>query len=278
MTERQWHYLHGTDQMGPVPESELSRLAASGYVTPETWVWTAGMEAWAPFATVSAHIGPAAAAQATGLLTPSEVVLLYADQFAPEGTLLKGGNWTSLTTGAKVGYTDLTAALLSAALLANEQAGLLRLRMQAKKAMMGLKTVNTVVVDFLQDAVVWPEGTFEWMAVEGMRGQQPREAADLFTGLLLMNSTYPHTLAANIASVGLEKRGLLTTEEKKKLMIISVMNFKTTDETRRAMEASPPGPVRQLLDQCRQTRPDIYQGLADAAKAAIGNRREYDND
>ncbi|HWI64715.1 MAG TPA: DUF4339 domain-containing protein [Symbiobacteriaceae bacterium] len=284
--EAQWHYVQGNAQAGPISETELKQLLAAGRITPQTMVWTAGMAGWAPAATVpqlatvpaqAAAAVQTAPATGAGVLTPSEVVLLHADQFVGEGTLLKGGNWTSLTTGAKVGYMELTQTLLTAALLANEQAGAVRLRMQPKKAMLGLKSTNVALVEYVQDAV-WPEGTLEWIAVEGMRGQKPREAEDLFTGMLLMDSTYPHTLAGNIACVGLEKRGLLSTEEKKKLLIVSVMNFKVTDETRAAMAACPPPAVRQLLDQCRQSRPDLFQALADAAKAALGNRREYSND
>ncbi|HYF95878.1 MAG TPA: DUF4339 domain-containing protein [Symbiobacteriaceae bacterium] len=278
MNERQWYYISGGNPAGPVPESQLQAMLQSGGITRDTLVWTDTMTEWMPANHTPSFGSPAAPPPESGALTPSEVVLLFADQFAGEGTMMKGGNWTSLTTGAKVGYLDLTAALLSAAILANEQAGSLRLRMQPKKAMFGLKTVNVAMVEYVQDPPDWPEGTFEWIAVEGMRGMQPREAADLFTGMLLMDSTYPHTLAANIACVGLEKRGLLSTEEKKKLLIISTMNFKVTDRTRWAMETCPPGPVRQLLDQCRQSRPDVYQGLAEAAAKAIGNRREYSND
>lgn len=284
--ETQWHYVQGNAQAGPVSEAELKQLLAVGQITPQTMVWSAGMAGWSPAAAVPALAGaaPAQAAAAvqtepaagTGALTPSEVVLLHADQFVGEGTMLKGGNWTSLTTGAKVGYLELTQTLLTAALLANEQAGAVRLQMQPKKAMLGLKSKNVAMVEYVQDAQ-WPEGTLEWICVEGMRGQKPREAEDLFTGMLLMDSTYPHTLAGNIAQVGLEKRGLLSTEEKKKLMIISVMNFKVTDQTRAAMAACPPPSVRQLLDQCRQSRPDIFQALAEAAKTALGNRREYND-
>ena len=281
--ETQWHYAQGTAQVGPVSEAELKQLLAVGGITPQTMVWSPGMAGWAPAATVPALTAvPAQAAAAvqtapaagTGVLTPSEVVLLHSDQFVGEGTMLKGGNWTTLTTGVKVGYMELTQTLLTAALLANEQAGAVRLRMQPKKAMFGLKSTNVAIVEYVQDAE-WPEGTLEWIAVEGMRGQAPRGAEDLFTGMLLMDSTYPHTLAGNITCVGLEKRGLLSTEEKKKLMIISVMNFKVTDQTRAAMAACPPPAVRQLLDQCRQSRPDLYQALAEAAKTALGNRREY---
>ncbi|MDF2630796.1 MAG: hypothetical protein K0R39_4627, partial [Symbiobacteriaceae bacterium] len=210
--ERQWHYMAADNaQMGPIPEAELQQLLSSGRVSSQTLVWTPGMANWAPAASLPdlapTAVQPAAAAQPAAVgaesITPSEVVLLHANQFAPEGTMLKGGSWTSLTTGAKVGYMELTAALLSAALLANEQAGVVRLRMQPKKAMFGLKTANVVMVDWVQDGPEWPAGTLEWMVVEGMRGQEPREAANLFTGLLLTDSTYPHILAVNIVLANL---------------------------------------------------------------------------
>jgi hypothetical protein len=302
--ERQWHYMAANNaQMGPVPEGELKQLLSSGRIGGQTLVWTPGMTGWAPVASlpdlapataptapaaaVTAAAQPAAAVQpttaaqpavgggASGPITPSEVVLLHASQFAPEGTMLKGGSWTALTDGAKVGYTDLTVALLSAALLANEQAGVVRLRMQPKKAMLGLKTVNVVMVDWLQDGPAWPDGTLEWMAVEGMRSQKPREAADVFTGLLLMDSTYPHILATNIVLANLASRDVILSEEKKKLLIGTTVNYKVTEQTRAVMAACPPGPVQQLLTQCQQGRPDIWQGLVEAGKAAINNRKEY---
>ncbi|MDF2629943.1 MAG: hypothetical protein K0R39_3774, partial [Symbiobacteriaceae bacterium] len=65
--------------------------------------------------------------------------------------------------------------------------------------------------------------------------------------------------------------------EKKKLLIGTTVNYKVSAQTQAAMAVCPPGPVQQLLSQCQQGRPDLYQGLVEAAKAAINNRKEYND-
>ncbi|GAA5482520.1 GYF domain-containing protein [Haloferula sargassicola] len=49
----QWYYSHDGQQKGPVPVSELSRLASAGDFDPETdLVWREGMPDWQPAVTV----------------------------------------------------------------------------------------------------------------------------------------------------------------------------------------------------------------------------------
>jgi hypothetical protein len=279
--ERQWYYMQGPAQAGPVPESELKRLLQSGSLPREAMVWSDNMEAWAPAATIAAlaaaegQVAAAAAAAAPGgTLTPSEIILLNPEQFAAEGTMLKGGSFQSLTSPAKAGHQELTTALLAAALLANEQAGNVRLTVVQKKAMLGLKTVNAVKVELVGDAVPWPQASFEWFIHEGVR-KQPREAADLFTSMLLTNSQYPWSLASMICCASLAERGFLIGEEKKKLLVLKTVNYKVALNTAEAMAANPPAPVRQLLDQCRQCRPDLYQAIEQSVRTAISNQTEY---
>ena len=44
--EPQWHVSREGETLGPVPLSELRSDAAQGKLTPETWVWRAGMSEW----------------------------------------------------------------------------------------------------------------------------------------------------------------------------------------------------------------------------------------
>lgn len=49
----QWYYAHGGQQKGPVPISELQRLASAGDFDPENdLVWREGMDDWKPAVTV----------------------------------------------------------------------------------------------------------------------------------------------------------------------------------------------------------------------------------
>lgn len=43
-----WYYTAGTDQKGPVTESDLQQLARDGVITAQTYLWKAGMAAWEP--------------------------------------------------------------------------------------------------------------------------------------------------------------------------------------------------------------------------------------
>jgi uncharacterized RDD family membrane protein YckC len=45
-----WFYTQNGKQLGPVVESELSRLVHEGIVNNQTLVWRAGMETWQPYA------------------------------------------------------------------------------------------------------------------------------------------------------------------------------------------------------------------------------------
>lgn len=46
MTESEWYYARGEEQVGPVGEDELRALIAGGQVTADTLVWTQGMSNW----------------------------------------------------------------------------------------------------------------------------------------------------------------------------------------------------------------------------------------
>jgi len=48
MSPVEWYYARGNKQMGPVPSSELRRLAAADELRPEDLVWREGMTEWAP--------------------------------------------------------------------------------------------------------------------------------------------------------------------------------------------------------------------------------------
>ena len=69
--ETMWYYVKdGTDREGPVPESELKSLAATGQIQPTDLVWSEGMTDWMPYAGAPALSGqpqPAAAPAASPL-------------------------------------------------------------------------------------------------------------------------------------------------------------------------------------------------------------------
>jgi hypothetical protein len=49
--ETDWYYSKNNESRGPVPFSELERLALAGELLPEDYVWTGGMQGWLPATT-----------------------------------------------------------------------------------------------------------------------------------------------------------------------------------------------------------------------------------
>lgn len=53
----EWYYAQNQEQKGPVSETELAMLVASGIVNDQTLVWRAGMDNWQPYG--QARVAPA---------------------------------------------------------------------------------------------------------------------------------------------------------------------------------------------------------------------------
>jgi uncharacterized RDD family membrane protein YckC len=53
MTARQWYYVVEGSQQGPVYEDELIQMIVAERITPDTLVWTQGMETWVMVASVA---------------------------------------------------------------------------------------------------------------------------------------------------------------------------------------------------------------------------------
>jgi hypothetical protein len=66
-----WYYLHEGRQVGPIPFSELVKLAENGVIQSWTQVWSPGMESWKPAGEVEGVVptplGPPAEVQPSGL-------------------------------------------------------------------------------------------------------------------------------------------------------------------------------------------------------------------
>ena len=73
--EPQWHYSQHGSQMGPVPQSTLQQMLATGQLSPETQVWTQGMGDWArarqvpQLAATAQATNPYAAPQTVGFVS-----------------------------------------------------------------------------------------------------------------------------------------------------------------------------------------------------------------
>ena len=137
MHERPWYFLVNNAQQGPVAESELRQLLVSGQLSGETLIWSNMLTGWTAARQVEAFAVRSAPQAAASMLTPSELLLLFGDQFAQKVGMIGWGNHTTILSGAPVGAEPLSQLLFAAAILANERAGLIRLNQQQTKAQIG---------------------------------------------------------------------------------------------------------------------------------------------
>src|SRR5579875_1461404 len=56
----EWYYAEAGQRAGPIPEAEFRALETAGKLGPDDLVWTAGMAAWQPLASVQSLYFPAA--------------------------------------------------------------------------------------------------------------------------------------------------------------------------------------------------------------------------
>ena len=88
-----WYYDQGGQRQGPVPESEIDRLLASGAINETTLVWREGMANWAPLREARPTGGGAAASVPVGWIRctatgryfpPAQIVYLDGKPYSAE--------------------------------------------------------------------------------------------------------------------------------------------------------------------------------------------------
>jgi len=265
MTDRLWYYMQNGRQMGPVPQEALRSLVAHGAVAPDTLTWAEGMPQWTPLSQV--ELAPAQPPP----LSPSEVVLLHGSRFSPMGKG-HGPLFTMPTSGVQVSAPILVTAMYTVAALANEQAGLIRLTVQPKKAMLGLRTVTTVMAELAGTQAPWPQGSPEWHMHRYLsQYRRPMELRDLYT-VLLQSDSDPTQQALRSALAALAVRGLLQQEAVKTLLVFTSYRYSANGATMAAAAAQPPASIEDLLAQTRRTRFDLLQNIEQQFASAIASR------
>ena len=191
-------------------------------------------------------------------LTPSEVVYLAADRFAPPGKDGGKSHW-------------LPNHAYAAAFLAAEQGGMLRLEIRAKKALLGLRTVETLYADPTGSAGAFPaeslESTLHVQAVS-LSKKNKHDVRDIVASLFSGTSVDPWSSALHRIRDALGARGLLTATSKKALKIIKVVEYATPEQTT-AMAEEKVSEVQRLLHECQAARPDLWERLIDEIDSGI---------
>lgn len=275
MSERMWHYLQANTPAGPVPESTLKQWLAAGQMPPDTFVWTDGMNEWAPASRVDALRPRAGTAPATGV-TPSEVVLLCGEHFAQKENGLTGANIPLLTGEREVSAAGLGRALLTSALLVNERMGVLQLQVQqeVKKGLFGSKQIQKLMVYPGPGQYAWAPGTLE-AGLQARAMQGPQEVSDLVYNFLGTDTASPWGTICSLVRGGLKERGLVTAHPYKQLGLFAAERYSAAPSA--VAEATPQVPAVQGLLGSVQQRPDLSLLLVMRLDHAISRRTEAHN-
>lgn len=209
-------------------------------------------------------------------LTPSEIVYLHGERFARERGLTD--SIELLHTDKKVRASELSRMLLSTALLANEQAGALRTKVDKKSTWFGLRKVDAVFVEGVQDPPFPAQSLEGQLGVLARAPEGAKDAQSLFYRLLAEDHPQPHHLAIGLVQEGLTARGLLQTEEVRRLKVFRASVLRLPDETQALAKAQGPDEAQRLLEDARRSRPELFALLTKAADAAAKSRVDTSDD
>lgn len=207
-------------------------------------------------------------------LAPTEVVFLHGDQFAPAARALDQKT-ALLHTDAKVSAARLGEAIFAAMVLANEQAGAVRLEVRPEKALLGLRKVKNLYVLPSGTPFEWPAHSLEYRLLAALR-DGPARIGDLVYRFLGEDSYAPWASAVALVPHGLHARGLLETEERKVLRIIPISKLRLPEGTASLAARHPIEPISALLAGCQRGRTEVWEALTAGIAGGVSRRKRQD--
>jgi hypothetical protein len=209
-------------------------------------------------------------------LTPSELVYLNGEKFAPKGGVF---NTTRLFhLDSSVGSAPLAQAVVAAAFLTLEQQGTLCMEVRQKKVLFGLTSTKALYADAVGQMAAWPAYTLESALpglayqLAGNKGQN--EVHSILYAWIGQDVGAPFEEVFNRIKYGLAARGLLETRQETHMKIFKSTAYVLPEGTRQLAAVQPLQPVQQLLGWCQQSRPDVYSALFEQIKKGITARQE----
>jgi hypothetical protein len=211
-------------------------------------------------------------------LTPSELIFLNGEMFAPKASLVN--KVKLMHTDLGVSGPDLVQAILATAVLANQQAGAVRLESREKKVMLGLSRINALYVEPYM-LVGWPanslEATVSRLATQFQADKGNNDVENIVYALLEHKSPAPWQLVVELVKAGLAGRGLVEVETQTTLKVFASRQYSLPESTRRLAASQPVQPLQQWLSGWEKQQPETWKLLKDGIKKALERRTEKQN-
>ncbi len=207
-------------------------------------------------------------------LTPSELVLLNGEAFAPRAGL--GDRLPLLNSDAVVSATELVRAMLAAAFLVNDHAGCLRLEARPRQTPFGPSKLPTLYVESGDAAHPWPapslEARLSTLAAQlGSRYGAP-EAGAVVHAWLGADTPNPWHQAAALVQRGLADRALLEVADVVQFGFVKTQAYRLPASAASLAAQGPLDSVRELLRACAQGRPEIWRQLSEQIDGGVRQR------
>jgi|GEM_PF-5974726 len=213
-------------------------------------------------------------------VTLSEVVLLCGEQFARKlGPISFSDVQADLPhTPEKVSTNELTRALLTSTFLDLEARGALRLEMQPRKTLFGLRAVPFLQIALEHERPTLPDGCLEGRVLHAVG--DAGGLTDLAGALhgFVPRSKQPRSVVIDVVRQGLADRGLLAPMRAKMLGVLPVRKYVATDEARDLAARVDARLVRDQFQACERGRPDVWRALSGGIDAALDGLTERERD
>jgi|GEM_PF-1937937 len=209
-------------------------------------------------------------------LTPSEVVLLHGERFATRSI---AGNVTVPGTDRTVAADQLTTAILSATLLANEDAGAIRFEVGERARWLGLRSRTALFVVPDGPAPEWPRGTLEWaiptflLEMGSVEDDDRIALAALVDALFDGDETDPWRYVIGLVKDGLAARGLLERRPERWFRLpTGRTEYGHTEELDRLVADASPDRIERQFSSVETARPELWKLLRWEIERAVAAR------
>ncbi|MHA2427352.1 MAG: hypothetical protein ACXADB_04940 [Candidatus Hermodarchaeia archaeon] len=204
-------------------------------------------------------------------LTPSELFFLdIQDMELGRGDSRWSNDWIPLFGGR-----NLVHSLLITAFLANEQIGSLRLEMQEKRVFFGLGIRLIPFVSIIDSADIWPHNSLEYELhrIGASSNNERKTKIYEIVHQWLQRRGSPTMTAFETIMGYLCKRGYAKKVVRKELFIIHVNDYFPQEELMYKSADHDVQPIKDMLADFEDTRPDLWKTLLREIKAAFEARK-----
>jgi len=202
---------------------------------------------------------------AVDAFSPSELVVLFGDQFVPEASMLSSKE-EILTSGVRVNSQTLMEKAMHAAVWALRRDAAIGLEIRQGKALFGLIKTRKLHLVRGTASGSYPEGSLEAHLVAAAEMENELDA--VLAAFIGQDSNDPPARAIGLMKRGLSSRGLLEVEEKKTLMVFTTVAYTLPASTRELASRHSVQPIKQLLAEVERREPEMFKAVDKAIDSA----------